>query len=170
MPKTKLLILTRLVNKVNEKGQARINKALEKESELDSDEMSPDFYDRLGLQPPKELDIEREIDKEGNIRLDEDEIDNIEVDLILRLSEFEMAEEGDFEGSIITTKSGREIDVVESALEVYSQIEDLERNWFEIFCDKIRRQIMILNYRLKGKKIVRLEEILARPENQPPTS
>lgn len=137
MPKTKLLVLTKLVNKVNEKGQTRITEALEKKSQLEEEGLTPEFYDKLGLIPPKSKDRKGEIDEEGNIRLEIDEIDDIAVDVIFRLSEFQSAEEGDYEGSIVTLKSGLEFDVMESAIEIQLQIEELEMTLF----DKIKNYI-----------------------------
>jgi len=137
--KKQFLFLTEVITVLNEKGEKRLNKnsSPKKSSEPG---MSLEWFLENNLKPPKHLeDQESEIDEDGFMTLNDDELEFKFLDLILDSSEFLMAtndEEGF--GSTVTLKNLFTIKVEEDIDEVYGQILYNERGWFERLKDNVR--------------------------------
>lgn len=133
MNKPKLLKLTKIGKAVNEKGRQRIDQALEREkTEGDgtSGVINAKWFIEQGLQVPiqyQEEDLEPEIDEDGFIDLQEDELDDTYSRVLLNYEDFGMVVDQD-EFSIVYTKSGMFVEIYETAKDVHKQIKKLFNN------------------------------------------
>lgn len=126
----KILILT-TVNKVpNEKGKEKINRA-NNPPELDEDYKSLEWYEDMGLKPPKELLLSNgDVDEYGFINLTEDEVEDSLSVLLLPFDNFGCAEQGE-ELTTVYTKSGEVFTVVEGIEEIYGTILYQNMPWWQ---------------------------------------
>lgn len=131
MKKPKLLYLTKVGKAVNEKGRARIDMALDKEKKYDSESTSgvinKAWFIDQGLQVPPEYQNEEdepEIDEDGFINLDEDELEDTYSQVVLNYEDFGMVVDGD-EFTTVYTKSGMYVEIYETARQVNKQIKKL---------------------------------------------
>lgn len=155
--KQKILYLTGIAERPNQKGQEKLQKAIDTElPKID--------YEALGLRAPKG-EIER--DEQGNILLDDDEFEYVEVECSISLNQY-LGCVDDLEfGSRVYTTSGIAFRVLESCDEVTSYIEFISRNLFERLRDSVLFFFRRIKWKLQGRKEVDLEELFSRPENQP---
>lgn len=117
----KILTLT-TINKVpNEKGREKIDR-VNNPPETSEDYKSLEWYEDMGLKPPKEiLLLENDVDEDGFINLMEDEVEDSLSILLLPFDNFAGAESGE-EITTVYTKSGEVFSVVEDVTEIYGLI------------------------------------------------
>jgi len=155
MTKIKLLYLTKVGIRPNEIGEKRIQNALEKEKSAGkTDGMPLSFYIENNLRPPDDVeDDQSEIDEDGNITLQDHEMESFYTEAILNLEDFSMVVDDEMEGATVYTKSGAFINVEQDSDDVHAQIEYLNRGWAERVKDWIQQQIRIYRYRKQQKKL-----------------
>ena len=181
----KRLYLTAVVTVPSEEGQKRIDEALEKEStgiqNLFKDEKGrtrSDWETILGDEKVPDWFAEEEaefysknpsseIDENGYMSLNPEEIDYAFLDFILPLREFVSVTDTLEFGSLVKEQDGTITHVQETAEEINFYIDYLNRNKWQIFKDDFSSFFRRIKYKLKGTKKVDLEELLSRPENQP---
>jgi len=116
----KIINLTAITTVPNEAGEKEIQEALSvDEQEID--------YDALGLKPPKG----NKIDEDGNIRLKEEHLQDIALDLSIPLENIDSYVEATDGGTLIYTKSNIQYHVAEETFEIDAYIKYIEMNWFE---------------------------------------
>lgn len=117
----KILTLT-TINKVpNEKGREKIDR-VNNPPETSEDYKSLEWYEDMGLKPPKEiLLLENDVDEDGFVNLMEDEVEDSLSILLLPFDNFAGAESGE-EITTVYTKSGEVFSVVEDVTEIYGLI------------------------------------------------
>jgi hypothetical protein len=130
MSKKRLVYFTEIVTVLSEVGEKRLKDALSNKSDDDLD-----FYDRLGLKPPK--DTEESIDENGMMTLKEGEYTYDFINRFFDVSDFFSAVEGDEIGTIIEFNNGKSFLVEEDIIEVYERIQYSQRNWFKKIIDFI---------------------------------
>ncbi len=133
----KLLYLSLVSLVPSEKGEAKIKFALE--AEQSEEGYDAEFYDNLGIRPPKDIRDKDapKIDENGNIHLEPDELEYEFSDCIILLSEFSSAVEHEELGSVIYTKSGNVFHVEESPEEIFGYILIISRTRWEKFRDYV---------------------------------
>lgn len=160
--KKQFLLLTEVITVLNEKGEKRLNKNTSNKTATDENGRDAEWYRELNIRPPKYLEEqESEIDEDGFMKLNDDELEFKFLATIIDSSEFLMAtndEEGF--GSTITLKNLFTIKVEEDIDDVYGQILYNERGWFERFKDDLRSWYYNLraSLRLSPKKKIKTEE------------
>lgn len=142
----KLLYLTTVVPFANEKGQARIDKALKKSKEDDDEPgyLSKKWYTSQNLRPPPDLEDDEdtdEITEDGYMFLDGSELDYEFFDILIPLDEFAGCEENSLIGSQLYTKSGEVFHIEETPEQLLYYIKFLNRNWAEKTIDRIQIEI-----------------------------
>lgn len=135
----KSLILT-TVNKVpNEKGKEKIDR-VNNPPELEEDYKSLEWYEDMGLKPPKEILLsEDDVDEDGFINLMEDEVEDVLSVLLLPFDNFGCAEQGE-ELTTVYTKSGEVFTVVEGIEEIYGTILYQNMSWWQKMKYKLKRK------------------------------
>lgn len=135
MSKKQLVFFTEVITILSEAGEKKLEKATSKKPR---DEHDLDFYDRLGLRPPKDLqEEESEIDENGMMKLAEGEYTYDFISRFFDISNFFSAVEGDKFGTVISFTSGEEYLVDEDIIEVYARIHYAQRNWRERIYDSV---------------------------------
>ena len=180
----KRLYLTAVITVPSEEGQKRIDEALEKQNfsmiqEVFKDEHghTREFYEDISAKLPhgfveaeKEFyskNPSSEIDENGYMSLNPEEIDYAFLDFILPLREFVSATDTLEFGSLVKEQDGTTTHVQETAEEINFYIDYLNRSKWQIFKDDFSSFFRRIKYKLQNKKKVNLEELLSRPENQP---
>jgi hypothetical protein len=135
----KVLLLT-TVNKVpNEKGKEKINR-VNNPPELEEDYKPLEWYEDMGLKPPKEILLsDDDVDEEGFINLKEDEVEDALSVLLLPFDNFGCAEQGE-ELTTVYTKSGEVFTVVEGIEEIYGTILYQNMPWWQKMKYKLKRK------------------------------
>lgn len=135
----KVLLLT-TVNKVpNEKGKEKINR-VNNPPELEEDYKPLEWYEDMGLKPPKEILLsEDDVDEDGFINLMEDEVEDALSVLLLPFDNFGCAEQGE-ELTTVYTKSGEVFMVVEGIEEIYGTILYQNMPWWQKMYYKLKRK------------------------------
>lgn len=151
----KMIYLNALMSVPNAIGKEKIQKATNKDEPKIN-------YHSLGIAPPKD-EVER--DEDGNIILEEEDMDLIPVPVTIPLSNL-----GSWVGSLdggsqVYTKSNIVYNVKEECWEIDSVIEYITMSWIEkkyLYLKSVFRQI---KNKITGKKIVTYESIINAPEN-----
>jgi len=162
-----ILNLTAISTVPNEEGEALIDKAMKPtKKDKDPNKLSKEWFREQGLVPPDDAeDDEPSLDEDGMIHLKEEHLQEIALDLSIPLKNIDSYVESSDHGTLIYTKSGIQYHVVEETFEIDSYIEYITMGWFKrnkiLFFNFFRR----IKYKLQGKKVVNLQEILDRPEN-----
>ncbi len=154
MPKPKILILTCVSTEVNEKGQERLNKIKSKPAydEDNPPEGSAAWFANLGLRPPKDLEEEEdEIDSEGYIELKEDELEYIHNEVILERNDFSFAVDSEDGLTVVYTKHGAVLDVLEDTDNIYTQLHMIDQSVLEYWWEEVK---------YRAKKIFKKEKDL----------
>lgn len=135
MSKVKLLVLTSVTTEINEKGQKKLDKVNKKQVSFDEDnppEGTVEWFRKLGIKPPKDLEEDTPIvDKNGMMELEEDEVEYIHNEVIIDRSDFSTAIDTSDGLTTVYTKSGVIIDVIEDTDDIYAQIFLLDQSWFD---------------------------------------
>jgi len=181
--KLKTILLNTIVTIPSEEGQKKIDDALERESSgiqkvfRDDYGRSREDYDEMNLRLPRYFDEEEkefyknnagsEIDEDGNILLQESELEELTVPTFIPLDNIDSFV-ATLEGTTrIYTKNGIAYDVVEDVFEIDSYIDLLNMSWFDkqlAFFQSFLRQI---KNKITGKKEIDLQELFSRPETNP---
>ena len=132
----KLLYLNAVVTVPNEKGEKKVKRALDGKVK-DENWKSAEWYEDMGLLPPKNVEEDNEIDENGMVYLKEDEFDYDFVDCILRLDDFASCTNNEKIGCIIYTVSGDELWVEEKSEEIFAYITVITRPWYTVLADDI---------------------------------
>lgn len=140
MSKPKQLFLTCISLVANEKGKEKVSNALSAGIKRDENGMTREQYEDLGIPVPKELLVNSsEIDEDGMIDLEDDEIEYVYDDVILELSDFSCAVDSQkSEFTKVYTKSSIVLTVVETTDDIFDQIYLLKQNWFEKTYESIK--------------------------------
>ncbi len=174
----KTILLNTLITIPSEEGQKRIDEALEKDISgvrdvfRDDHGRSREDYEEMNIKIPKYFDDDEkefyknnpssEIDNNGNILLQESEIEELTVPVFIPIDNIDSFV-ATLEGTTrIYTKNGIAYDVVEDVFEIDSYIDLLNMSWIEkqlaFFQSFLRR--------IKNKKEINIQEILDREENR----
>jgi|SRR5690349_7304712 len=129
------IFFTEVITILSEKGEEKLAKATSKKS--GNDEHDLDWYDRMGIKPPKELEEDYEIDENGMLTLGEGEFTYDFSTTFLDMTDFFRAVEADEFGAIIEFNDGKTYWVEEDVFEVYARIYYAQRSWFEILKDSV---------------------------------
>jgi len=155
MNKKQLVFFTEVITILSEAGEKKLERATAKKP---SDEHDLDFYDRLGIRPPKDLEAEEsEIDEDGMMVLKEGEFTYDFLNRFFDIADFFSAVEGDEFGTIISFKNGSEYLVDEDIIEVYARIHFAQRSWSEKVGDSIIEffsRVSLKGFARKNKIIV----------------
>lgn len=132
--KLKLLHLSVLSVKPNESGDDKIKKSKEfKSAPRDTYGRSREFYIENDFPVPDHLfetqEEGLEYDEDGLLLLDDKDIRYEAYPMILDVLDFSYCSDSDKIGSMLVTKSGEAIDILESSFEVYSQIDWMNKSW-----------------------------------------
>jgi hypothetical protein len=153
----KMIYLNALITTPHEAGEEKIQKASNR------DEHNID-YNSLGIRPPKG-EIER--DEDGNVILDDEDFETIPLPLsipVKNLGSWVALLDG---GTRVYTTSNVAYDVIEEVWDIDAYMEMISMSWWEkqkiLFQSFFRR----IKNKIRGVKEVDLNELLARPENQP---
>ena len=126
----KRLYLTSYTVVPNEKGEEKVKKA-NKQEDGEHIQGSRAWYESLGVKPPKDLEEDKvEIDSEGYVSLNEDEVEVIGSVVIVKLNDFSMVID-DEEFTAVWLNNGTFVRVQESALEIDFQIDQLNKSFFQ---------------------------------------
>ena len=186
--KIKTILLNTIVTIPSEECQKKIDDALERESSgiqkvfRDDYGRSREDYEEMNLRLPRYFDEEEkefyknnagsEIDEDGNILLQESELEELTVPTFIPLDNIDSFV-ATLEGTTrIYTKNGIAYDVVEDVFEIDSYIDLLNMSWFDkqlaFFQSFFRRcRNYVLKNKITGTKEVTFESIINAPENQP---
>ena len=171
----KKLYLTAVITVPSEEGQKRIDEALEKQNfsmiqEVFRDEHghTREFYEDVAGKVPKgfaeaekefynEIQVS-EIDENGFMNLDPDEIDCAFLDFILPLREFVSVTDTLEFGSLVKEQDGTITHVQETAEEINFYIDYLNRSKWQVFKDDFNSFFRRIKYRFQNKKKVNFLE------------
>lgn len=148
MARPKVIFLTTETLELNDIGKNKIEKAV-KDRFNRGDEETPKqysrrWYDSMGITPPD--DAEDDENEDGILKLDDDEVDVIENDILLERSEFSHCIDGST-STIVYTKSGHFFEVTETSDIIYDQIRYLDQSIIE----RIINELKIKYYKIKNK-------------------
>jgi hypothetical protein len=177
--KIKTILLNTIVTVPSEEGQKKIDEALERENlgitQVFRDEHghTREFYEDVAGKVPKHFEQEEkefyennagsEIDIDGNILLQDSELEELTVPTFIPLDNIDSFV-ATLDGTTrVYTKSGIVYNVAEDVFEIDSYIELLSMSWWE----KLKLSFLAFWRKITNKKQVDLQEILSRPENQP---
>ena len=126
----RLLVLTEVVEAINDKGQERIDKALSKSKNTEdstSGVINKQWFLDQGLKVPPEYENEEEpeIDENGYISLKKEELEYLYFEMIVDLKQFSHATDLEDFGALLYLKDGSTIRVDEDTDEIYEQIQFL---------------------------------------------
>ena len=117
-----MIHLTALISTLSSSGEEKIERVKNRDTpEID--------YHSLGISPPKDEDIE--LDKEGNLILNDSDLDLVEMPLTIPISNLDSWVADFSGGSIVYTKSGLKYNVAEEFWEIDSFIEYTTISWFK---------------------------------------
>ena len=181
--KIKTILLNAIVTVPSEEGQKKIDEALERENlgvtQVFRDEHghTREFYEDVAGKVPNHFEQEEkefyknnqgsEIDIDGNILLQESELEELTVPTFIPLDNIDSFV-ATLEGTTrIYTKNGIAYDVVEDVFEIDSYIELLSMSWVEKQLAYFQSFLRRIKNKITGKKEIDLDELFSRPENQP---
>lgn len=148
MAKVKMLFLTCVTTEMNEKGKEKfkkINKKIDGEEEATSGVVNKKWFIDQGLPVPPlfqdEENDEPEIDENGYMTLQEDEIEYIHDDIILERSDFASAVDCQDGLTTVYCKSGTIYSVLENTNDIYEQIYLLDQSWLENLYEEVKWKI-----------------------------
>ena len=150
--KKQFLFLTEVITVLNEKGEERLNKNSNPKKLTDDHGHSAEWYEDMNLPvPPELLNNNTDVDDDGYMSLNDDEIEYEYLDTILDYSDFMKAtNHTEGFGSLVTLKNMLTFRVDEDRDEIYGQILYNERGWFERLRDDVRS--WYYNFRQKRNK------------------
>lgn len=155
----KLLYLTSVLLVPNSEGEEKIEKVIKRRKgggePMDDNDKSADWYRDMNIKVPKHLldeeNDEDSIDEDGNILLQEHEMEYEFVDSVIVLSEFQSCVENQRIGAIVYLKDSSELHVEESVMEIWEQIDYLQRPNHIKARDYFRGKYYQIKYRIKKK-------------------
>ena len=153
----KMIYLNALVSVPNAIGEEKIQKATNKDEPKIN-------YHSLGLTPPKD-EVER--DEDGNIILEEEDMDLIPVPVTIPLNNLGSWVGMLDGGSRVYTKSNIAYDVIEECWEIDSVVEYTTMSWIEKKYLSFQSFFRQIKNKITGKKVVTYESIINAPENNP---
>lgn len=115
-------------------------------------------YASLGIRPPAG---DLEYDEDGNVILDESDLEEVPVPVSIPLDNIGSWVSSVDGGSRVYLKSNLAYDVTEEVWEIDAMIEYINMSWVE------RQFLLFKSFFARRKQKQKLQEILARPENQP---
>lgn len=124
----KLLYLTGIVKAPNDSGEEKLSKAKSKRKD-GIDGMPRSWYIENSLKPPPEADDEVEFDEDGNVILEENDLDDVGVDVNIPVKVYGGVEDDLDFGSTVYTTYGVAFRVLETATEIESYIEYSNYSW-----------------------------------------
>lgn len=133
----KLLYLNAVITVPNDKGEEKVKRALNGNTNKDEHSLPKSWYTSQNLRPPLDAEDDEEIDEDGMVYLKEDEFEYDFVDSILKLDDFSSCTDNDKLGSIIYKNSGDELWVSETCEEIFMYITVLTRPWYTVLADNI---------------------------------
>lgn len=166
----KLIYLNAVISVPNQDGEEKIQKASNKKGYDPRNDKTPpkSWFIEQNLTPPDDAeDDEVETDKEGNVFLEEHEMEAIPVPVTIpieNLGSWVASLDG---GSRVYTKSNLAYDVIEEVWEIDTMVEYLLMSWFEKKYLFFQSFLGAIKNKITGKKVVDLQELLSRPENNP---
>lgn len=137
MKRVNYVFFTEIITILSEKGEEKMKKATNKNPEAEHD---LDFYDRLGLRPPKDLveDESSMVDEDGYMKLEDGEFTYDFKNRFIDMTNFYTAVEADEFGTVLEFNNGMTYWVDEDLFEVYARIYVSRMNWFERFKESVK--------------------------------
>lgn len=134
----KILYLTSVNLVPSEKGNKKIDSVVKKPNKNSDDTLPKSWFIENNLKPPPDAEDYADIDNEGRVILDDEDLEYQFYDYLVDYSEIlEIQDTLEF-GSIITLKNSlREIHVEESVEEIYGYIYTITLPWFDKFKNSI---------------------------------
>jgi hypothetical protein len=158
----KFIYLNAIVSVPNEVGEEKIEKAYTKKPIQDSSTPPRSWFLEQNLIPPDDAE-EIETDEDGRVVLEEDDVDYITVPLTMPIDNLGSWVSSTDGGTHLYTKSNMMYTVAEEVWEIDTYLEYINMSWWE----KLKLSFLAFWRKITNKKQVDLQEILARPENQP---
>jgi hypothetical protein len=135
MKKVNYIFFTQVVTILSEKGEERVKQVTTKNPELEHD---LDFYDRLGIRPPKDLvQNDSVVSEDGFMKLEEGEYTYDFKNRFIDITDLVSAVEGDEFGTVLEFKDGTDYFVEEDLFEVYARIKVAQMSKFEVFKESV---------------------------------
>jgi hypothetical protein len=141
----KQLYLSKVVQIPNEKGEATIERVINRSKGINGRDdgygRDINWYLDNNMKPPSYLFDETEeveINEDGEILLNEHELDFDFLDYILPLKHYFSAEDSLSFGCIITDTQGEQHHVTQTTEEIYSYLEFINRPWYVVLRDDIK--------------------------------
>lgn len=180
--KIKTILLNTIITVPSEEGQKKIDEALERDISgahqvfRDEHGHTREFYEDVAGKVPKHFEQEEKefyknspgskIDEEGNIFLQESELEELTVPVFIPLDNI-ASFVATIEGTTrVYTKDNIAYDVVEDVFEIDSYIELLSMSWFDKQLAFFQSFLRRIKNKITGKKEIDLQEILDREENR----
>ncbi len=182
---SKLLYITAVATVPSHKGEEKIKKAVEQINKKggnpetifrDSNGRSREDWEGIlnGKVPEEFAELEKdfysntvEADEEGNIFLNPEELEYEFMDLVMPKDSIDFILDHEEIGSLIYTKAGNVVHAEETCEDLFYYIGLLEMSWWEKIKISVLSFLRRIKNKVKGVKEVDLNELLARPENQP---
>ena len=128
----KLLYLNCIISIPNEVGEEKIQKATNKNTKIRDDKTPPkQWFLEQNLRPPDDAEDEVETDEQGNIYLEENEMETIPVPVTIPLDNLGSWVSNVDGGSRVYTKSNLAYDVLEEVWEIDAVVEYTSMSWIE---------------------------------------
>ena len=128
----KLLYLNCIISIPNEVGEEKIQKATNKDTKIRDDKTPPkQWFLEQNLRPPDDAEDEVETDEQGNIYLEEHEMETIPVPVTIPLDNLGSWVSNVDGGSRVYTKSNLAYDVLEEVWEIDAVVEYTSMSWIE---------------------------------------
>ena len=128
----KLLYLNCIISIPNEVGEEKIQKATNKDTKIRDDKTPPkQWFLEQNLRPPDDAEDEVETDEQGNIYLEEHEMETIPVPVTIPLDNLGSWVASLDGGSRVYTKSNLAYDVLEEVWEIDAVVEYTSMSWIE---------------------------------------
>ena len=128
----KLIYLNCIISIPNEVGEEKIQKATNKDTKIRDDKTPPkQWFLEQNLRPPDDAEDEVETDEQGNIYLEEHEMETIPVPVTIPLDNLGSWVSNVDGGSRVYTKSNLAYDVLEEVWEIDTVVEYTSMSWIE---------------------------------------
>ena len=128
----KLIYLNCIISIPNEVGEEKIQKATNKDTKIRDDKTPPkQWFLEQNLRPPDDAEDEVETDEQGNIYLEEHEMETIPVPVTIPLDNLGSWVSNVDGGSRVYTKSNLAYDVLEEVWEIDAVVEYTSMSWIE---------------------------------------
>lgn len=164
----KLLYLNCIISIPNEVGEEKIQKATNKDTKIRDDKTPPkQWFLEQNLRPPDDAEDEVETDEQGNIYLEEHEMETIPVPVTIPLDNLGSWVSNVDGGSRVYTKSNLAYDVLEDVWEIDTVVEYTSMSWINKQIISFKSFLRKIKNKITGKKEVTYESIINAPENNP---